>query len=216
MAEVSFPRNRRDFAYILKKNEFNIPEAVNEVITLLNIEEELTDSVASYMRIVQSNLKKSKKSVDQLNSEWWISEIPWQAKPNKVPVKCSGSSGSLKTSTQSQTRKSLFSVTLQQQRTRLSFILEQLKEVASIENSSPVVIAALSLQLLANEEDNRQVAKVAKEIVADGGFSNLNDKVVPLDKALFVLDLVGVGRRIYTQLRQTLIPENIIFPHIAR
>ena len=26
MAEVSFPRNRRDFAYILKKNEFNIPE----------------------------------------------------------------------------------------------------------------------------------------------------------------------------------------------
>ena len=55
MAEVSFPRNRRDFAYILKKNEFHIPEAVNEVIALLNIEEELTDSVTSYMKIVQSN-----------------------------------------------------------------------------------------------------------------------------------------------------------------
>ena len=216
MAEVSFPRNRRDFAYILKKNEFNIPEAVNEVITLLNIEEELTDSVTSYMKIVQSNFKKAKKSLDQLNNEWWTSEIPWEANPNKVPVKSSGPSGSLKTSTQSQTRKSLFSGSLQQQRTRLSFILEQLKEVAAIKNSSPVVIAALSLQLLANEEDNRQVAKVAKEIVANGGFSNLNDKVIPIDKALFVFDLVGVGRRIYTQLRQTLIPESIIFPSYSK
>ena len=151
--------------------------------------------------------------MDQLNNEWWTSEIPWEAKPNKVPVKSSGPSGS---STQSQTRKSLFSVSLQQQRTRLSFILEQLKEVAAIENSCPVVIAALSLQLLANEEDNRQVALVAKQIVANGGFSNLNDKVVPLDKALFVLDLVGVGRRIYTQLRQTLIPKSIIFPSYSK
>ena len=162
----------------MKKNEFNIPEAVNEVITLLNIEKELTDSVISYMRIDQSNLKKAKKSLDQLNNEWILSEIPWESKPNKVPVKSSGPSGSLKKSTQSQTRKSLFSVSFQQQRTRLSFILEQLKEGAAIENSSPVVIAALSLQLLANEEDNRQVAKVAKEIVANGGFSNLDDKVV--------------------------------------
>ena len=40
----------------------------------------------------------------------------------------------------------------------------------------------------------------------------VDDKAVPLDKAIFVLDLVEVGRRIYTQLRQTLIPENIIFP----
>ena len=94
--------------------------------------------------------------------------------------------------------------------------MEQLKEVAAVENSSPIVIAALSLQLLANEEDKRQVAKVDKEIVANGGFSNLNDKVVPLDKALFVLGLVGVGRRIYTQLRQTLIPENIIFPSYSK
>ena len=69
---------------------------------------------------------------------------------------------------------------------------------------------------LANEEDNRQVAKVAKEIVANSGFGNIIGKVVPLNKALFVLDLIGVGRRIYTQLRQTLIPENIIFPSYSK
>ena len=42
------------------------------------------------------------------------------------------------------------------------------------------------------------------------------DKVVPIDKALFVLDLVGVGRRIYTQLRQSLIAESIIFPSYSK
>ena len=120
MAEVSFPRTRRDFVYILKKNEFDILEAVNEVITLLNIEEELTDSVTSYMRIVQSNFKRPKNSLDQLNNDWWTSEIPWEAKP----VKSSGPSGFLKTSAPSQTRKSLLNVSLQQQRSRLSFILE--------------------------------------------------------------------------------------------
>ena len=73
MAEVSFPRTRRDFVYILKKNEFNIPEAVNEVITLLNIEEELTDSVTSYMRIVQSNFKRAKNSLEKLNTDLWNS-----------------------------------------------------------------------------------------------------------------------------------------------
>ena len=110
MAEVSFPRNRRDFVHILKNNEFNIPEAVNEVIALLNIEEELTDSFTSYIILVQSNFKKAKKSLDQLNNEWWTSQIPCDAKPNMVLVKSSGPFGSLKTSTQSQTRKSLFSV----------------------------------------------------------------------------------------------------------
>ena len=75
MDEVSFPRKRRDFDYILKKNGFNIPEDINEVITLLNNEEVLTYSVTSYMRIVQSNYKKAKNSLDQLNNEWWT-KIP--------------------------------------------------------------------------------------------------------------------------------------------
>ena len=35
---------------------------------------------------------------------------------------------------------------------------------------------------------------------------------VPVDKALFLLDLLEIGRIKYTQLRQTLLPENINFP----
>ena len=111
-------------------------------------------------------------------------------------------------------RKPLLKLSLQQQRTRLPSILEQLREVASVEDSIPIVIAALALQLLANEEDNRQISKVAREIVISGGFSN-NERFVPVDKALFLLDLLEVGRRKYTQLRKTLLPDDIIFPSYA-
>ncbi|KAI6659736.1 hypothetical protein LOD99_10705 [Oopsacas minuta] len=53
------------------------------------------------------------------------------------------------------------------------------------------------------------VATVAKEIIVSGRFCNLSNKHVPVDKALFLLDLLQVGRRKYTQLRHTLLPDNI-------
>ena len=109
-------------------------------------------------------------------------------------------------------RKNPFSIRLQQQRIRLSSILELIRETAIIECSSPIEIAALALQLLANEVDNRNVAKVTKEIISSGGFSGQSLYYVPVDKALFLLDLLEIGRRKYTQLRQTLLPENVNFP----
>ena len=105
----------------------------------------------------------------------------------------------------------LFSIRLQQ-RVRLSSILELIRENAIIEGSSTIESASLALQLLANEVDNRKVAKVAKEISSSGGFSGLSLNYVPVEKALFLLDLLEIGRRKYTQLRQTLLPENIHFP----
>ncbi|KAI6654481.1 hypothetical protein LOD99_877 [Oopsacas minuta] len=113
-------------------------------------------------------------------------------------------------------RKHLDGLSLQQQRTRLSSPLECIKSLSVIENTTEISIAALSLQLLANEENNRQVATVAKEIIVSGGFCNLSNKHVPVDKALFLLDLLEVGRRKYTQLRQTLLPENIHFPSYSK
>ena len=89
-------------------------------------------------------------------------------------------------------------------------------EIASVEDSTPFVIAALALQLMANEEDNRQVSKVAKEIVFSGGFSNINKRLFPVEKALFLLDLLEVGRRKYTQLHQILLPDNIVFPSYSK
>ena len=88
--------------------------------------------------------------------------------------------------------------------------------MTTIEGSTPVEIAALALQLLVNEDDNRQFAKVVKEIISSGGFSGINLEYVPVDKALFLLDLLEIGRRKCTHLRQTLLPENISFPSYSK
>ena len=85
----------------------------------------------------------------------------------------------------SNVKKIIFSIRLQQQRIKLSSILELIRETAIIEGSSPIEIAALTLQLLANEVYNRKITKVAKDIVSSGGFSVLSLNYVPVDKALF-------------------------------
>ena len=54
-------------------------------------------------------------------------------------------------------RKSIDVLSMQQQRTRFSSVLESL---SIIENISEVKIAALALQLLSNQTDNRAIAKV--------------------------------------------------------
>ena len=183
-----------------------VPETVDEVINILNIED-LRESVTSYVKIVQVTLKKSKKSPNQLTSEWWTSVIPWEPRPKKVGLQSSFRSSDF------HARKPLFKISLRQQRTRLSSILEQLKETAIAENTTPIEIAALLLQLIANEEDKRPVAKVAKDIVS-GSFSYHTNQQVPVD--LFLFDLLEVGRRKYTQLRQTLMGDDMIFPSYSK
>ena len=209
MAQDKIPRNRRDLANILRVKDNKIPETVDEVVNLLNIEEDLRDSVTPYVKIAQATLKKSKKSPDQLTNEWWTSVIPWEPRQKKVRNLSSLGSSDF------DARKPLLKISLQQQRTRLSSILKQLKETAIAENTTPIEIAALLLQLIVNEEDNRPVAKVANDMVS-GSFSNHTNQLVPVDKALFILDLLEVGRRKYTQLRQTLLGDDIIFPSYSK
>ena len=48
--------------------------------------------------------------------------------------------------------------------------------------------------------------------MSSGGFSGITFSYVPVDKALFLQDMLEIGRRKYTQLRQTLLAENIHFP----
>ena len=71
----------------MKENK--IPETVDEVVNILNIGEDLRESVTSRVKIVQVTLKRSKKSPNQLTSEWWTSVIPWGPKPKKVGLQSS-------------------------------------------------------------------------------------------------------------------------------
>ena len=61
-------------------------------------------------------------------------------------------------------RKSLESLSYKQQRTRLSFLLECIRETAETENTAPYAIAATALQLLSKEVDDRKVANVVKKL----------------------------------------------------
>ena len=182
MAEGPVLKSRRDLAQILIQNEFDIPCTSSKILELINLDEEKLESVISLLNKLKTNIKKSKKNiVDTLNTEWWNHEIPWRSRsiPNTSSVLVN-----------SKVTKNLFSLQLQQQRLRLSFLLEQVRETSTIEGSTPVEIAALVLQLLANESDNRKTAKIAKEIISRGGFSGINLSYVPVDKALFLLDIL--------------------------
>ena len=101
-----------------------------------------------------------------MNTEWWNCAIPWE------PKSISTTPSNVYTSDyiHSNAKKNLFSLRLAQ-RIRLSSLLEQMRETVTIEGSTPVEIAALALQLWASEDDNRKIAKVAKEIISSGGFS---------------------------------------------
>ena len=65
MAQDKIPQNRRDLANILRVKDNKVPETVDEVINILNIEEDLRESVTSYVKIVQVTLKKSKKYTEE-------------------------------------------------------------------------------------------------------------------------------------------------------
>ena len=78
MAEAPLPKNRRDLAQILKHNEFDIPDTADEIIAILNLDEEKHDSVTFLLKKIQTNIRKSKKNIDLLNTEWWNSALPWE------------------------------------------------------------------------------------------------------------------------------------------
>ena len=203
MAEGPILKTRRDLAQILAQNEFNITVTASKVLELLNLDETKLVTITSLLSKIKMNIKRYKRSVDSLNSEWWNHEIPWESNPIQITTSVS---------IESKVKKNLFSLQLQQQRIRLSSILEQIRETAIMEGSTPLEIAALVLQLLANECDNRKIAKLAKEVISSGGFSGITLSYVPVDKAIFLLDMLEMGRRKYAQLRQTLLAENIHSP----
>ena len=59
--------------------------------------------------------------------------------------------------------KSLENLCMQQQRSRLSSVLESIKSRSLIENTSEIKTAELALQLLSNLSENREIAKVSKQ-----------------------------------------------------
>ena len=89
MAEGPILKTRRDFAQILTQNEFNIAVTASKVLEMLNFDEKKLVPITSLLSKIKTNIKRSKKSVDSLNSEWWNHEIPWESNPIQVTTSVS-------------------------------------------------------------------------------------------------------------------------------
>ena len=80
---------------------------------------------------------------------------------------------------------------MQQQSHKLSIVLESIKELSIIKNTSEIIIAALALKLLSNQTSNREITKLCKSIVHDqypGKFGNILKKELDVNTALFLIN----------------------------
>ena len=69
--------------------------------------------------------------------------------------------------------------------------------------------------LLSNESRDVNTANVCKEIIATGTYANLS-KTLPIDNSTFLLDILKIGKRKYTNFRRICKSENITFPSYSR
>ena len=201
MAEQIRPKSLHDLARMLKSNENCIPTTIIQLDQLFDLEVDKKKSLELMLHKIHDAFRKSKKSLAYLEGEWWHSALTldFEAKMKSTHH-----------------RKNLIDLTLQQQqRARISSVLESSKSLSTIEDTSEIQIAALALQLISNQVDNRSVAQISKSVVHNefpGKFGETLRKELNLNKALFLLDLLQVGKRKYTQLRQNLLSSEIHFP----
>ena len=210
---LTVPKTRLDLAKILKSNDYNINETISDLGSLLDLDESKKDCLHATLRRIRDTARKAKKSLDSLDGAWWNSQIFLEPQPTKLSISLPDISETVEKSIRH--RKNIDELSLKQQRLRLSSVLEAIELLSKIEYTSKVKIAALALQLLSNEENNRKVSQISKSIVHDnfnGNFGNLVKKELEVGKALFLIDLLEIGKRKYTQLRQHLLTSDIHFP----
>lgn len=112
-------------------------------------------------------------------------------------------------------RKPLSELTLKGLRTRLAPLLKLINQIAENENVHTKIIAAYAFQLISNESKDLSTAKYCKEFISKGTFVE-NSKSMPLDKSTFLLDLLEIGKRKYTNFRRLCKSENITFPSYSK
>ena len=109
-------------------------------------------NVYAQLRKVNEQLKKSRKSIDSLEGDWWHKPIPWTSvEENTIDVSSSKQPSSKR-------RKSLDDITSRKQLLRSTDELyNSLCQVADCENISPHRLSGL---LLTRGKTNRKVAEI--------------------------------------------------------
>ena len=71
MAGAPLAKGRRDLAQIMKITSSTFSVTADQIVSIKNFDEERYESVTFLLRKIHTNIRKSKKNVDQLNTEWW-------------------------------------------------------------------------------------------------------------------------------------------------
>ena len=212
MAECpTLPKSRLDLAGLLKDNDYNIHQTLSHLEDCLDLDIERRDSLHAMLFRIRDTVQRAKKSLDSCEGEWWNSQLSLQHKQKKT---CISLLDDLEIDSSS-IQKNLSGISLKKMRSRLSSVLDSIKLLSEIGNTSEINIASLALQLLSNEVDSNETRKVSKSKVYDsfhGQFGNVPRKELDLDKSLFLLDLLEIGKRKYTRFRQQLLSNEFKLP----
>ena len=203
--ELTFPNSHLELAKVLKDHNNCVSTTLDYLVENFGIDFQTRKQLEAVLLRVRSKIRKAKK--DCLEGEWWHSNISMEPelKRNRINnlLDLPSDDDEEVSILTVDHRKSINNLSMQQQRSRLSSVLESIKSLSIIENTSEVKIAALALQLLSNQTDNRAVARVSKSIVYDrfpGQFGKILKQNLEVNKAVFLIDFLEIGRRKYTRV----------------
>ena len=73
--DPQIPKTRLDLAKILETNEFNVHATLTQIEESVEIDLSQKHTLQSWLWRVRNNVKKVKKSIDELDGDWWNSEL---------------------------------------------------------------------------------------------------------------------------------------------
>ena len=109
----------------------------------------------------------------------------------------------------------LSQLTLKTSEQGLNPLLNSIDSFAVKEEVDPKIIATYALMLISILSKYVNTSSVYKQIIAKGSFAN-EIIPMPIDKLAFMLDLLEIGRRKYTNFKRLCKSENIIFPSYSK
>ena len=107
-------------------------------------------------------------------------------------------------------RKPLLKLTMKAARNRLNVLLQHIQFVTQREQVDEKMVAALALELISNQEYDRETSKICQEIINTGTYGNVMKKV-SIPTSSYILDILEIGASKYTQLKK-LLKQDVKFP----
>ncbi|KAI6653118.1 hypothetical protein LOD99_3954 [Oopsacas minuta] len=182
-------KTRLDLAIILKVHDNDINQAADEVVRILNLEQDKRHSVYFLMSKVSFNFRKSKKSIESLDGEWWSASIPW------IPVKPKSTQSSLSVSG-CDVESGVILVPNVERRKSIDDI-----QLAQLENISVIRYVALLLYIVAVEQIGfKGIANIAWKIYNEESIPTLSNIVSP-EKSTFLAYQLKLGKGKWRDLK---------------